>query len=143
MNIKTIQVSSDAYYYLRYGEEPIDPDNIDEADELKQTFSPEFRFVSRPEPIQGTDMVEVQISVAEEAKIEGRFIVRFIVMPNKETEVRVYDSKSGYVEKHAVEKLEAIGDAYWAEYRYYTISRTRNSLQVCKIAEYEKWFGKS
>ena len=143
MRIETIQISSDAYYYLHCGEEPIDPDNIDEADELKQTFSPGFRFVSKPEPIQGTDMVEVQISVAEEHKIEGHFIVRFIVMPYRNVEVRVYDSRSGYMEKHDVEKLEAIGDAYWAEYRYYAISRTRNSLQVCKIAEYEKWFGKS
>lgn len=142
MKIETIQITGDAFYYLRDGEEPIDPDNLEEAEEFKTLFG-NFRFISEPEPIIGTDMVEVKISAAEQKKIAGQFLFEFIILPNKKVHVRVFDSKTNYEERNKIQNLEQIGDAYWAEYRYHSTSRYRDLLPVCKIAEYEKWFSEN
>ena len=142
MKIETIQITGDAFYYLRDGEEPIDPDNLEEADEFKTLFG-NFRFISEPEPIVGTDMVEVKISAAEQKKIAGQFLFEFIILSNKKVHVRVFDSKTNYEERNQIQNLEPIGDAYWAEYRYHSTSRYRDLLPVCKIAEYEKWFSEN
>ena len=142
MKIETIQITGDAFYYLRDGEEPIDPDNIEEAEEFKTLFG-NFRFISEPEPIVGTDMVEVKISAAEQKKIAGQFLFEFIILPNKKVHVRVFDSKTNYEERNQIQNLEPIGDAYWAEYRYHSTSRYRDLLPVCKITEYEKWFSEN
>lgn len=142
MKIETIQITGDAFYYLKDGEEPIDPDNLEEADEFKTLFG-NFRFISEPEPIVGTDMVEVKISAAEQKKVAGQFLFEFIILPNKKAHVRVFDSKTNYEERNQIQNLEPIGDAYWAEYRYHSTSRYRDLLPVCKIAEYEKWFSEN
>ncbi len=142
MKIEAIQITGDAFYYLRDGEEPIDPDNLEEAEEFKTLFG-NFRFISEPEPIVGTDMVEVKISAAEQKKIAGQFLFEFIILPNKKVHVRVFDSKTNYEERNQIQNLEPIGDAYWAEYRYHSTSRYRDLLPVCKIAEYEKWFSEN
>lgn len=142
MKIETIQITSDAFYWLRDGEEMIDTDNEEEAEEFKTLFG-NFRFISDPEPIAGTDMVEVKISAAERKKIAGQFIFEFIILPNKKAHVRVFDLKTGYEERNKLQDLEPIGDAYWVEYRYHNTSRCRDLLPVCKINEYENCFGKS
>lgn len=142
MKIEAIQITGDAFYYLRDGEEPIDPDNLEEAEEFKTLFG-NFRFISEPEPIVGTDMVEVKISAAEQKKIAGQFLFEFIILPNKKVHVRVFDSKTNYEERNQIQNLEPIGDTYWAEYMYHSTSRYRDLLPVCKIAEYEKWFSEN
>lgn len=142
MKTETIQLTGDSFYYLRDDEEPIDPDNLEEAEEFKTLFG-NFRFISEPEPIIGTDMVEAKISVAERKKIAGQFIFEFIILPDKKAHVRVFDLKTNYEERNQIQDLEPMGDAYWVEYRYHSTSRCRDLLPVCKIHEYEKWFGKS
>ena len=142
MKIETIQITGDEIYYLRDGEEPIDPDILEEAEEFKTLFG-NLRFISEPEPIVGTDMVEVKISAAEQKKIAGQFLFEFIILPNKKVHVRVFDSKTNYEERNQIQNLEPIGDAYWAEYRYHSTSHYRDLLPVCKIAEYEKWFSEN
>lgn len=142
MKTEIIQLTGDSFYYLRDSEEPIDPDNLEEAEEFKTLFG-NFRFISEPEPIVGTDMVEAKISIAERKKIAGQFIFEFIVLPDKKAHVRVFDLKTNYEERNQIQDLEPIGDAYWAEYRYHSTSHYRDLLPVCKIAEYEKLFGKS
>mgnify|MGYP006954683585 CR=1 FL=1 len=142
IKIKTIQITSDAFFWLKSGEEMLDPDNIKEAEEFKALFG-NFVFISNPEPIMGTDMVEVKVSVAERKKIAGRFIFEFIILPNKKSSVRVFDLKTGYEERNQIQDLEPIGDAYWVEYRYHNTSHCRDLLPVCKINEYENCFGKS
>lgn len=139
MKTEIIQLTGDAFYYLRDGEEPIDPDNIEEAEEFETMFG-NFRFISDPEPITGTDMVEVKISVAEQKKIAGQFIFEFIVLPNKKVHVRVFDTKTNHEERNQAQNLEPIGDTYWAEYRYHSTSHCRYLLPICKISEYEKLF---
>ena len=69
--------------------------------------------------------------------------IKSIILPNKKAHVRVFDLKANYEERNQIQDLEPIGDAYWAEYRYHSTSRCRDLLPVCKIHEYEKWFGKS
>lgn len=141
MKIETIQLTGDAFYLLRDNEEPIDPDNIEEAEELQQMFQPSFLFISEPEPVQGTDMVEAKISIAERHKIAGTHVVDFTPLPNKKVKTYVFDTKQGIVERNQIQDLEPIGDTYWSEYRYHESSHSRDLLPVCKISEYEKWFG--
>lgn len=35
---QTLQISNDAFYFLYYGEEPLDEDNLEEANELSTAF---------------------------------------------------------------------------------------------------------
>lgn len=145
MKIKTIQITGDTFYWLRYGEEMIDPDNMEEAQEIINMFGPCFDFISEPIPVDGTDMVEVEISVGDRHIIAGTHVVDFTPLPDKKVRVYVFNKMSPEepAERNQIQDLEPIGDTYWSEYRYHSTSRCRDLLPVCKIAEYEKWFGKN
>ena len=41
-NARTLQISNDAFYYLSYGEEPLDESNIEEAKEVVSMFPNSF-----------------------------------------------------------------------------------------------------
>lgn len=145
MRIESLQLTGDSFYWLRYGEEMLDPENEDEAQEIIDRFKPCFEFISEPIPVDGTDMVEVEISIGERHKIAGTHVVDFIPLPHKNVRVCVYNevNPEGPDERNQIQDLEPIGDKYWAEYRYHTNSRCRDLLPVCKISDYEKWFGQS
>lgn len=143
--IETIQITSDAYYFIKYDEEPLDPDNIEEAEELIDMFKPRFDFIGEPEPVDGTDMVEVKISIAERKKLAESCVVDFIILPDKQVHVTVSNLRpnSNFEARDQIQDLEPIGDAYWAEYAYSESSKTRSLLPVCKIVDYENQFRKS
>ena len=41
-NARTLQISNDAFYYLSYGEEPLDESNLEEAEEVVSMFPNSF-----------------------------------------------------------------------------------------------------
>lgn len=132
--IDTIQLTGDAYYYLLNGEEPLDPDNLEEAYEIEQMYKGGIQFVGEPEPIVGTDMVEVKVSVPIVIKLAENNVIVFSPLPNRQCKIKIGNEHPETV------PLESIGDKYWAEY-YNNGFGTRNLLPVCKISDYEKWFG--
>ena len=81
MKIETIQITSDAFYWLRDGEEMIDTDNEEEAQEIVEMFKPHFEFISEPIPVDGTDMVEVKISVGDRHILAGTSVADFTPLP--------------------------------------------------------------
>lgn len=56
--IITLQLSSDAFFYLKTGEPPIDEDNLEEALEIIGDYPNGFTICDDYEAIEGTDMVE-------------------------------------------------------------------------------------
>ena len=145
IKIETIQITSDAFFWLKNGEEMLDPENEEEAFEILDKFKPCFEFISESIPVDGSDMVEVKISIGERHVIAGTLVVDFTPLPNKNVKVCVTDKSTatGIYERNQIQKLESIGDAYWVEYKYHNTSRCRDLLPVCKIDEYENCFGKS
>lgn len=142
MKIETIQITSDAFYWLRDGEEMIDTDNEEEAQEIVEMFRPHFEFISEPIPVDGTDMVEVKISVGDRHILAGTSVADFTPLPNKKVQVHIFDTANlkKPAERNQIQDLEPIGDKYWAECRYYEKSKCHDFLPVCKISEYEKLF---
>jgi len=132
--IDTIQLSGDAYYYLLNGEEPLDPDNLEEANEIAERYEYGIKFLGEPEPIDGTDMVETKISIPTAIKLAEDKVVIFMLLPDKLCKVKIADNYNSSV------SLESIGDKYWAEY-FNNGYGTRHLLPICKISDYEKWFG--
>lgn len=141
--IQTIQLTGDAYYYLLKGEEPLDPDNIDEVKELLSTLG-EFDFISEPDPIRGTDMVEVKIALYDKHTLIGSYQAIFILSPTKgKVFVSIYNTNTNKYECYnSIEDLKPIGDAYWVHIRT-NRDGSKDYLPICKIAEYEKWFGEN
>lgn len=141
MMIDRIQISSDTYYYIKDGEEPIDPDNLEEADEILNRYKNGIILIGEPEPIQGTDMVETMISVIQKTIISKRYLITYALTSDKSVYISVGDLRE--CKMHGLfttKKLEAIGDKYWAEYLDDIMSGERHLLPICSIAEYDKWF---
>lgn len=141
--IQTIQLSGDAYYYLLNGEEPLDPDNIDEAKELVSMLG-DFEFISEPDPVQGTDAVEVKIALVDKHKLFGTWEAIITLCQKKYyVSVTVLETHTG---EHSyyddMQQLKPIGDAYWAEIRT-NKDGSKDYLPICKIEDYEKWFSEN
>lgn len=129
MIAEQVQMSGDAYWWLSDKQEPIDPDNLKEADEIKVRYEPLGFVPELAEPIKGTDQVLATLSIIQEAEIEGRRIV-YAVLSDK----KIFMQETADCESSIVKDLVPIGDAYFARY-------THNRLfNVCKINEYEKFF---
>jgi len=64
------EVSSDAYYYLTEGEEPLDDANLEEAEALKKEFGAGYKITG--ELIDGSDRVIMTIEPVEASKPEAR-----------------------------------------------------------------------
>lgn len=141
MMIDRIQLSLDAYYYIKDGEEPIDPDNLEEADEILHKYKNGVIFVGEPEPIQGTDMVETMISIIQKTIISKRYLITYALTSDKSVYISVGDLQECKMRGlFTTKKLEAIGNKYWAEYLDDIMSGERHLLPICSIAEYDKWF---
>ena len=141
MMIDRIQLSLDAYYYIKDGEEPIDPDNLEEADEILHKYKNGIIFIGEPEPIQGTDMVETMISIIQKTIISKRYLITYALTSDKSVYISVGDlQECKMCGLFTTKKLEAIGNKYWAEYLDDIMSGERHLLPICSIAEYDKWF---
>lgn len=57
-NAQVLQLSNDAFYYLYYEEEPLDENNLDEAEEVMAQFPNGFYIEDNWEAIEGTDLIE-------------------------------------------------------------------------------------
>ena len=56
---ETLQLSNDAFFFIRDGEEPLDEDNLEEANEILTMFPYGFEIADDWQAIESTDMVEV------------------------------------------------------------------------------------
>lgn len=139
--IDRIQISSDTYYYIKNGEEPIDPDNLEEANEILHKYKNGIIFIGEPEPIQGTDMVETVISIIQKTIISKRYLITYALTSDKSVYISVGDLQECKMRGlFTTKKLVAIGNKYWAEYLDDIMSGERHLLPICSIIEYDKWF---
>ncbi len=139
--IDRIQLSSDAYYYIKDDEEPIDPNNLEEATEILHRYKNGIIFIGEPEPIQSTDMVETIISIIQKTVISKRYLITYALTSNKSVYISVGNLQECKMRGlFTTKKLEAIGDKYWAEYLDDMDSHEHHLLPICSIAEYDKWF---
>lgn len=53
-----IQLSNDAFFYLKNGEQPLDEDNIEEAEEIRAMFPDGFEICDEWTPVEDSDMIE-------------------------------------------------------------------------------------
>ena len=53
-----MQISNDAFYYLYYGEEPLDDENMEEAQEIADMFPNGFVIEDNWENVDDTDLIE-------------------------------------------------------------------------------------
>lgn len=55
---QVMQISNDAFYYLYYGEEPLDDENMEEAQEIAGMFPNGFIIEENWEEVDDTDLIE-------------------------------------------------------------------------------------
>ena len=55
---RVIQLSNDAFYYLNYGEEPLDEDNLEEAKEIAAEFPNGFYIEDDWKLVDDSDLIE-------------------------------------------------------------------------------------
>lgn len=53
-----IQISNDAFYYLYYGEEPLDENNLEEAEEVSAMFPYGFLIEEDWKTVEDSDLIE-------------------------------------------------------------------------------------
>lgn len=87
-----IQISNDAYYFLRNGEPCLDEDNIEEAIEIQTTYKLGFRFVSTPVSVEDSDLVEVKIVPKVLAEIQESYTHYIPEFNNWQLEYRYIDN---------------------------------------------------
>lgn len=57
-NTQILQISNDAFFYLAYGEDPIDDDNIEEANEIVVMFPNGFYIEEDWKYVEDSDLIE-------------------------------------------------------------------------------------
>lgn len=57
---QVLQLSNDAFFYLKEEEEPLDEENLEEAQEVLQMFPAGFIIEDDWKPVDGTDMIEAK-----------------------------------------------------------------------------------
>lgn len=55
---QVMQISNDAFYYLYYGEEPLDENNIEEAEEVSAIFPNGFEIEDNWKTVEDSDLIE-------------------------------------------------------------------------------------
>lgn len=55
---QTLQISNDAFYFLYYGEKPLDEDNLEEANEVSEMFSNNFYIEDDWKAVDDSDLIE-------------------------------------------------------------------------------------
>lgn len=55
---QTLQISNDAFCFLYYGEEPLDEDNLEEANEVSEMFSDNFYIEDDWKAVDDSDLIE-------------------------------------------------------------------------------------
>ena len=55
---QTLQISNDAFCFLYYGEEPLDEDNLEEANEVSEMFSNNFYIEDDWKVVDDSDLIE-------------------------------------------------------------------------------------
>jgi hypothetical protein len=58
---QTFQITNDAYHWLAFKEPCLDDENYEEAEEIKEMFPYGFKFDSKVEFVENSDLVEVII----------------------------------------------------------------------------------
>jgi|WetSurMetagenome_2_1015567.scaffolds.fasta_scaffold12292_12 hypothetical protein len=66
--METLQISNDAYYFLKNGEEPLDDLNLQEGLDIKKLYLKGY-IISRVEFAQDDDLVEIDIDEKHEIDI--------------------------------------------------------------------------
>lgn len=102
--LKVMQVSNDACYYLLYGDEPLDDENLDEAKEIEAMF-PNGYVVSSWEPLDDEPgMVEIAIIpyVKDDTKYDKQknyiakdWVIRFKYIGSDRVHVNIYNEATG------------------------------------------------
>ena len=55
---QTLQISNDAFCFLYYGEEPLDEDNLEEANEVSEMFSKKLYIEEDWKTVNASDLIE-------------------------------------------------------------------------------------
>ena len=55
---QTLQISNDAFYFLYYGEEPLDENNLEEANDVSEMFSNNFYIEDDWKAVDDSDLIE-------------------------------------------------------------------------------------
>lgn len=107
-----MQISNDAYHYLRFEEDPIDEDNLDEAYEILAMFPNGFIISDNINIIKGTDLIECEIVpyIQDEWKY-GMYIDLF-----NGWQIQISLLLNGN-----------------AEIRYYNPSKEPSQIEICKV----------
>ena len=111
--------------------EPIHGTLIDEIN-TKIANLPKNDFSKKKTSIETNKELKLRITELEEKN--NQLLIQMVEIENS------FENTAHRNDENQIQDLEAIGDKYWAECRYYEKSKCRGFLPVCKISEYEKLF---
>ena len=101
-----MQISNDAFFFLKEDEEPLDEDNLDEANEILQMFpngfviSDNWEYVEdEPDTVQVTFIPYVEEQQNWDGYIEmfGGWIIQFNILNNESAHIRHYNETTGKI----------------------------------------------
>ena len=100
----TLQISNDAFYYLKYGEDPIDEENLHEAYEIQEMFPNGFQIQDGWSVVEDMyDLLEVTFIpyVKDANDWDGYFVMfnnwiyRFKILSNSKCILSMYNEQTG------------------------------------------------
>ena len=62
---ESLQISNDAFFYLLYGEDPLDEANLEEAKEITAKFPDGFEIGENWEAVEDSDLIEAEFTPYE------------------------------------------------------------------------------
>lgn len=120
-NKQALQLSADAFFSLFFDEPPLDEQNQDEIDEVRQMFKYGFYIDPNYETVEGEDLIEATFYPYKPSEFKYDLYYQFTTtcqiqikrLNNKEAQYRWYDSDKGTIDgPHTVEVLSNNGAEY-------------------------------
>lgn len=96
---QVMQISNDAFYYLYYGEEPLDDDNLEEANEISKMFSSNFYIEDNWEAVENEGLIEATFIpyvkddwvYEEELEVFGGWTLQIHWIDSNNVKIRFYN----------------------------------------------------
>ncbi len=137
-----LQISDDAFHYLMYGEDPLDEDNLDEANEVSALFPYGFS-ISDWEVVEGEyDLIEVTFIpyVADDVKYDGQmdyiakgWVFKYRTISQKAVHIRIENEINGKIRADFDCNIVTIHNNPWVVFNADGDASALSSYSNCSI----------
>lgn len=137
---KTFQMSNDAFHYLMYGEDPLDEDNLEEANEISAMFPFGFSIGYWEYVEDEDDLIEATFIpyVKDDIKYDGykdfvtkNHVIKYKKLTHTTAQIRIENVKTGEIKLDCVCNIVQFNNKPWVVFNLDGDASSLSSYNSC------------